>query len=304
MAPRACFPSGGRAFFTVRPGVMTNLVSLLTVVWLTGQSLSAAPAAAPPLAAGDLILATTTSLKDSGLLDVLLPRFEAASSYRVKAIAVGSGEALRMGEQGNADVLIVHSPADEEKFMAAGFGKDRKELMSNDFVLVGPEADPAGVLGRPVLDALRAVFEKGTVFLSRSDGSGTDKKERDLWKRTGLEPKGRWHLETGQGMAETLRIASEKAGYTLTDRGTFLSLSGRLDLRVLVEGEKILLNVYHVITINPGRFPQTNISGAEALMDFLMSTDVQTFIGQFGRDKYGAALFTPSVKGPEEGFDR
>ena len=301
MAPRACFPSGGRAFFTVRPGVMSNLVSLLAVVWLTGQSLSAAPAAAPPLAAGDLILATTTSLKDSGLLDVLLPRFEAASPYRVKAIAVGSGEALRMGEQGNADVLIVHSPADEEKFMAAGFGKDRKELMTNDFVLVGPEADPAGVRGRPVLDALRAVFEKGVVFLSRSDGSGTDKKERDLWKRTGLEPKRRWYLETGQGMAETLRIASEKAGYTLTDRGTFLSLSGRLDLRVLVEGEKILLNVYHVITINPGRFPQTNISGAEALMDFLMSPAVQAFIGQFGREKYGAALFRPSLKGPGDG---
>jgi len=280
---------------------MKNLLSLLAVVWLTGQSLSAAPAVEPPGAAGDLILATTTSLQDSGLLDVLLPRFEAASSHRVKAIAVGSGEALRMGEQGNADVLIVHSPADEEKFMAAGYGKDRKELMTNDFVLVGPEADPARVRGRPVLDALRAVFLKGAIFLSRSDGSGTDKKERDLWKRAGFEPKGRWYLETGQGMAETLRIASEKAGYILTDRGTFLSLAGRLDLRVLVEGEKILLNVYHVITVNPERFPETNISGAEALMDFLMSPAIQTFIGQFGREKYGAALFRPSLKGPGDG---
>jgi tungstate transport system substrate-binding protein len=283
---------------------MKNLSSLAAAVWLTGQTLFAAPAAAPPLAAGDLILATTTSLKDSGLLDVLLPRFEAASSYRVKAIAVGSGEALRMGEQGNADVLIVHSPADEEKFMAAGFGKDRKELMTNDFVLVGPSADPAGIRGRPVLDALRAVFEKGAVFLSRSDGSGTDKKERGLWKRASLEPKGRWYLETGQGMAETLRIASEKTGYTLTDRGTFLSLTGRLDLRVLVEGDKDLLNVYHVITVNPKRFPETNISGAEALMDFLMSPAVQTFIGQFGRDKYGALLFTPSLKRPGDGPER
>lgn len=283
---------------------MKNLLSLAAAVWLMGQSLSAFPAAAPPVAAGDLILATTTSLKDSGLLDVLLPRFEAASSLRVKAIAVGSGEALRMGEQGNADVLIVHSPADEEKFMAAGFGKDRKELMTNDFVLVGPSADPAGVRGRTVLDALRAVFEKGAIFLSRSDGSGTDKKERGLWKLAGLEPKGRWYLETGQGMAETLRIASEKEGYTLTDRGTFLSLTGRLGLRVLVEGGKDLLNVYHVITVNPGRFPQTNIRGAEALMEFLLSPAVQTFIGQFGRDKYGAALFTPSLKGPGDGFDR
>jgi len=283
---------------------MKNLLSLAAAVWLAGRTLFAAPVAVPPPAAGDLILATTTSLKDSGLLDVLLPRFEAASSHRVKAIAVGSGEALRMGEQGNADVLIVHSPADEEKFMAAGFGKDRKELMTNDFVLVGPSADPAGIRGRPVLDALRAVFEKGAVFLSRSDGSGTDKKERGLWKRVGLEPKGRWYLETGQGMAETLRIASEKAGYALTDRGTFLSLTGRLDLRVLVEGGKDLLNVYHVITVNPKRFPETNISGAEALMDFLMSPAVQTFIGQFGRDKYGAALFTSSLVGAGDGPER
>lgn len=283
---------------------MKNALSLAIAGWLVGLTLSAAPAASSSPAAKDLILATTTSLKDSGLLDVLLPRFEAASSYRVKAIAVGSGEALRMGEQGNADVLIVHSPADEEKFMAAGFGKDRKELMTNDFVLVGPLADPAGIRGRPVLEALRAVFEKRAVFLSRSDSSGTDKKERSLWKRAGLEPKGNWYLETGQGMAETLRIASEKAGYTLTDRGTFLSLTGRLDLQVLVEGDRDLLNVYHVITVNPERFPETNISGAEALMDFLLSPAVQAFIGQFGRDKYGAALFTPFLKGPGEGPKR
>jgi len=283
---------------------MKNALSLAVAVWLVGLTLSAAPAVSSSLAAKDLILATTTSLKDSGLLDVLLPRFEAASSYRVKAIAVGSGEALRMGEQGNADVLIVHSPADEEKFMAAGLGKDRKELMTNDFVLVGPLADPAGIRGRPVLEALRAIFEKRTVFLSRSDNSGTDKQERSLWKRAGLEPKGNWYLETGQGMAETLRIASEKAGYTLTDRGTFLSLTGRLDLRVLVEGDKDLLNVYHVITVNPKRFPETNISGAEALMDFLLSPAVQAFIGQFGRDKYGTALFTPFLRGPGEGPKR
>ncbi len=283
---------------------MKNALSLAVAVWLVGLTLSAAPAVSSSLAAKDLILATTTSLKDSGLLDVLLPRFEAASSYRVKAIAVGSGEALRMGEQGNADVLIVHSPADEEKFMAAGLGKDRKELMTNDFVLVGPLADPAGIRGRPVLEALRAIFEKRTVFLSRSDNSGTDKQERSLWKRAGLEPKGNWYLETGQGMAETLRITSEKAGYTLTDRGTFLSLTGRLDLQVLVEGDKDLLNVYHVITVNPKRFPETNISGAEALMDFLLSPAVQAFIGQFGRDKYGTALFTPFLRGPGEGPKR
>jgi tungstate transport system substrate-binding protein len=255
------------------------------------------PGMATAAPARDLILATTTSLQDSGLLDVLLPRFEASSPYRVKAIAVGSGEALRMGEQGSADVLVVHSPSDEERFMAAGFGKDRKELMSNDFVVVGPPGDP----GLPVADALRAIRELGSVFVSRADASGTDKKEKALWKKAGPAPAGAWYLETGQGMAETLRIASEKSGYALTDRGTFLAVKARLDLVVLVEGGADLLNVYHVITVNPERHPDVDIRGAEAFMEFLLSPATQEVIGEFGRDKFGVPLFKPVLKAPAAG---
>jgi tungstate transport system substrate-binding protein len=251
--------------------------------------------------ARDLILAATTSLQDSGLLDFLLARFAVSSRVRIKAVAVGSGEALRMGEQGSVDVLIVHSPTDEEKFMASGFGKERKELMSNDFVIVGPPGDPAKVRGRPVADALRSISGGGFVFVSRADISGTDKKEKSLWKRVGLAPAGPWYLESGQGMAETLRIASEKSGYTLTDRGTFLALKERLGLVVLVEGEADLLNVYHVITISPERHPDVDIRGAEAFMEFLLSPDTQRAIGEFGREKFGVSLFTPVLKAPAAG---
>ncbi|HEX2695463.1 MAG TPA: substrate-binding domain-containing protein, partial [Acidobacteriota bacterium] len=223
------------------------------------------------------------------------------SPYRVKAIAVGSGEALRMGEQGSADVLVVHSPSDEEQFMAAGFGKDRKELMSNDFVIVGPHGDPAKVRGLSVAEALRSIRDGGSVFVSRDDTSGTDKKEKGLWKKAGLAPAGAWYLETGQGMAETLRIASERSGYTLTDRGTFLALEARLGLAVLVEGEADLLNVYHVITVNPERHPGIDIRGAEAFMEFLLSPDIQRTIGEFGREKFGVPLFKPVLKAPAAG---
>ncbi len=269
----------------------------LCLIAASGLALGLSGAGAPR----DLILATTTSLQDSGLLDVLVPRFEASFPYRLKTIAVGSGEALRMGEQGSADVLVVHSPADEEKFMAAGFGKDRKELMSNDFVLVGPAADPGKVRGLPVAEALRAISGGGAVFVSRADASGTDKKEKGLWKRAGLAPAGAWYLETGQGMAETLRIASEKAGYTLTDRGTFLAVQVRLDLVVLVEGEPDLLNVYHVITVNPEKHADIDIRGAEAFMEFLLSPATQKAIGEFGRDKFGVPLFKPFLKEPAAG---
>ncbi len=206
-----------------------------------------------------------------------------------------------MGEQGSADVLVVHSPADEEKFMAAGFGRERKELMSNDFVIVGPPGDPAKVGGLPAAAALRSISGGGAVFISRADASGTDKKEKGLWKKAGLTPAGAWYLETGQGMAETLRIASEKAGYTLTDRGTFLAIKARLDLVVLVEGEADLLNVYHVITLDPEKHPGVDIRGAEAFKEFLLSPDTQKLIGEFGRDKFGVPLFKPVLQAPAAG---
>jgi len=268
-------------------GIRACLGSILVLATVVGAG-----------ASRDLILATTTSLQDSGLLDVLLPRFQASYPYRVKTIAVGSGEALRMGEQGSADVLVVHSPADEEKFMAAGFGKERRELMSNDFVIVGPPSDPAGIRGLSAADALRKISGAGAPFVSRADASGTDKKDKGLWKKAGLAPGGAWYLETGQGMAETLRIASEKAAYTLTDRGTYLAVRARLDLAVLVEGEPGLLNVYHVITLDPRKHPDVDLRGAEAFMEFLLSPATQKLIGEFGVDRFGVPLFKPVLKAP------
>ena len=277
-----------------------GIVAALFAAVVPAASLSEVPTGGPERPSRDIILATTTSFQDSGLLDVLVRGFEAATGRHVKPIAVGSGEALRMGEQGSADVLVVHSPADEEKLMAAGFGRDRKELMTNDFVLVGPPADPAGVRGRRMAEALAAVQGGGHVFVSRADASGTDKKEKGLWKKAGLEPAGAWYLETGQGMGETLRIASEKGGYTLADRGTYLALKDRLSLAVLVEGEADLLNVYHVITLSPDRHPGVDLEGAAAFMDYLPSPGTQKAIGEFGRDKYGVPLFKPALKGTGE----
>ena len=283
-----------------------NRMGIILFLALSGSCLPVSSPMAPPGAAmsapslsrasEDLILATTTSFQDSGLLDVLLKRFEEISGIRVKAIAVGSGEAIRMGEQGSADVLVVHSPADEEKFMAAGLGLDRKELMSNDFVLVGPENDPAGVRSLSIADAFRILAGREALFVSRADGSGTHKKEKSIWKKAGCEPKGDWYIETGQGMAESLRIAGEKSGYALTDRGTYLAVREKLGLGIVVEGGKELLNVYHVITLNPERFPKANLKGARAFMDFLLNPETQKVIGAFGREKFGMPLFMPVQK--------
>lgn len=276
---------GKRAYKT---GIVLLLALSVSQLW------AGMPETVPASDGRDLILATTTSFQDSGLLDILLKLFTESTGIRVKAIAVGSGEAIRMGEQGSADVLVVHSPADEEAFMKAGFGQDRKELMSNDFVIVGPKNDPAGVRGLSTVEAFRNFAEKNAVFVSRADNSGTHKKEKAIWKKTGLDPKGAWYVETGQGMAESLRIASEKSGYALTDRGTYLAVKGRLDLEIVVEGEKDLLNIYHVITIHPARFPMTNIEGAKAFMNFLLEPKTQRIIGDYGREKYGRALFVPA----------
>ncbi|MDQ3855325.1 MAG: substrate-binding domain-containing protein [Chloroflexota bacterium] len=242
----------------------------------------------------DVVLATTTSTQDSGLLDVLVPRFEHETGYRLKPIAVGSGQALELGERGEADVLLVHSPSAEEEFMKTGAGVDRKLVMYNDFVLVGPPADPARIRGvQSASEALRKIARSGAPFYSRGDDSGTHKREQELWKAAGLTPRGDWYRETGSGMGQTLRIASEKAGYTLADRGTYLSLRSTLQLQVLVEGGAPLLNVYHVIAVNPRKFSTVNYEGARAFESFLLSASTQKVIGSFGRDKYGQSLFVP-----------
>jgi tungstate transport system substrate-binding protein len=248
-----------------------------------------------------VILATTTSTQDSGLLDVLIPHFERHTEYRVKPVAVGTGQALKMGLMGEADVLLVHAPKSEEAFMRTGAGVDRRLVMHNDFVIVGPGSDPAGIKGlHDTEEALGKIASSDSPFVSRGDDSGTHKKELELWAKTGIEPGGAWYIESGTGMGQTLRIASEKGGYTLADRGTYLALRDTLDLEVLVEKLPPLLNIYHVIGVNPERFPKVNAVGGRAFADFLVSPEAQRIIGEFGREKYGQPLFVPDAGKSED----
>ncbi len=281
----------------------TARVQLAAALILAGV-LAAAPPARAASARMTVLLATTTSTQDSGLLDVLLPAFEKETGYFVKTISVGSGQALAMGRRGEADVLLVHAPADEQKFVDDGFGVGRRLVMHNDFVLVGPPGDPAKINGaRSLQEALKRIAEAGALFVSRGDNSGTHSKEKGLWKAAGLSPDGRkWYQQTGLGMGETLNVASEKAGYTLTDRGTFLARnkSRPFTLDVLVERDPLLLNVYHVIEVNPARWPTVNAAGAWAFADFMVSPRTQELIGRFGVETVGSPLFIPDAgKKPE-----
>lgn len=244
----------------------------------------------------DIILATTTSTQDSGLLDLLLPIFQENNGYLVKTVAVGTGKALKMAEEGNADVLLVHAPAAEKELMESGFGKERFLLMHNDFVIVGPPGDPAMVAGLNSTDEVLArISNSGSSFVSRGDDSGTHKQELALWNEANIEPAGEWYLESGQGMGASLKIASEKSAYTLADRGTYFALRENLDLDVFVEGHPSLLNVYHVILVNPDIWPNVNYEGASAFAKFLTSAEIQTLIGEFGIDRFGQPLFTPDA---------
>lgn len=245
-----------------------------------------------PPANPELILATTTSTRDSGLLDVLLPMFEKETGYNVKMVAVGTGEALKMGQEGNADVLLVHAPASEKEYMDGGYGKDRLLVMHNDFVIVGPADDPAKIKdSASTVDAFKAIAAAKATFVSRGDDSGTNKAELKIWKSAEITPEGDWYIKTGQGMGDSLRITSEKGGYTLTDRATYLSMKDTLDLTILYEGDKALLNIYHVITVNPDKWPNVNYVGAKAFADWIVSKPVQDVIASFGVDKYGQQLF-------------
>lgn len=253
-------------------------------------------------ASRNLILATTTSTQDSGLLDLLIPEFEKQSGYMVKAIAVGSGQAMAMGEKGEADVLLVHSPDAEKKFMEKGAGSSRRLVMHNDFVIVGPAGDPAKIRGaKTSAEAFRKIARSGSIFLSRGDNSGTHAKEKGLWKGAGITAEGqKWYQQTGLGMGQTLNVAAEKKGYTLTDRATYLALKKGLGLEILVEGDAKLLNIYHVIEVNQARWPRANAPAAKAFADFMVSKKTQEVIGRFGVDKFGAPLFFPDAgKKPE-----
>jgi tungstate transport system substrate-binding protein len=255
----------------------------------------ASPSAAA--ASGDLILATTTSTQDSGLLDVLVPAFEAASACKVKTVAVGSGAALKLGQEGNADVLMVHSPAAEKTFMDGGYGVNRQLLMHNMFEVVGPPADPAGIKGMTsAADAFQKIADTKSTFVSRGDASGTEAKELAYWKKLGITPAAPWYIQSGQGMGPTLQIASEKKGYTLTDNATWLASKANLDLAAMVDGgDPSLLNIYHVIQVNPDKWPKVNAACAAAFSEYTLSPAGQKVIGDYGVDKYGQQLFVPDA---------
>jgi tungstate transport system substrate-binding protein len=268
---------------------------------------TATPAAAPEVvpANPNLILATTTSTQDSGLLDVLMPLFEKQTGYKVQTVAVGSGQAMQMGQEGNADVLLVHSPSAEATFMQEGWGKDRALIMHNDFIIVGPTADPAKIKGLEPDEAFKAIAAVAAPFVARADKSGTSTKELGIWAKTEVDPattKPAWYIETGQGMGPSLTIASEKGAYTLTDRATYLANKDKLQLEILVEGDKTLLNIYHVITVNPEKWPKVNYDGAMVFLNFMKDPATQDVIRKFGADKFGQPLFFPDADKTDADF--
>ncbi len=278
-----------------------SILIVLTFAFIAGCSDSASnepkkkPAEKPKTEEQtDLILATTTSTQDSGLLDVLLPEFEKENTYKVKTIAVGTGQALEMGTRGEADVLLVHAPEAEQKIVDSGDAINRQKVMYNDFIIVGPKEDPAKIKGTTVAEAVSKISESKAVFVSRGDDSGTHKKELELWKKSSIDPKGmgETYIEAGQGMGATLQIASEKKGYVLTDRATFLAQQKNMpDTEILVEGDESLLNIYHVMQVNDEKHDKINADGAKAFVEFMLADKTKDIIKEFGVDEYGEPLF-------------
>jgi len=239
-------------------------------------------------------LATTTSTDNSGLLAVLLPAFENKTGYRVHVIAVGTGKALRMGRDGDADVLLVHAPAAEIDFVKAGYGEKRLPVMYNDFVLVGPPSNPAGIkMDSSINQAMKQIADQQAIFISRGDNSGTHKKELGLWRADNIHPEGKWYREVGQGMGKVLQMAAELNAYTLTDRGTWLAYKSKSPLKILNQGDPQLYNPYHIIAVNPLRYSNVNYQGARALIDWITSDDGQSLIAQFTVND--TLLFKPSA---------
>jgi tungstate transport system substrate-binding protein len=269
------------------------LVTLMIAALLFAMGAVNVFAAKQELKQKNIILATTTSTQDTGLLDILIPIFEKETGYFVKTIAVGSGQAMAMGQKGEADVLLVHSPDAEKKFMDEGYGVNRRLVMHNDFIIVGPGADSAKIKGvKSSAEALKLIAKANALFVSRGDNSGTHAKEKTLWKKAQISAEGqKWYQQTGLGMGQTLSVAAEKKGYTLADRGTYLALKKNLGLDILVEGDAALLNIYHVIEVNAAKWPKVNAEGAKAFADFMISKRTQTIIKTFGSDKYGSPLF-------------
>ena len=273
---------------------MQALILFLISLW----SLNIVEAAEPTQK--NVILSTTTSTQDSGLLGVLVPLFEKQTGYSVKTVSVGTGQALALAAKGDADVALVHAPSLEKQYVAEGKLLNRRLVMYNDFVIIGPKEDPAKVRSsKSASGALKAIEQAKVSFVSRGDNSGTHILEKSLWKAAGIEPKGSWYIETRQGMGATLGIANERNAYTITDRGTYLALRNgvsplrnRVSLRILIEGDRALLNIYSVMEVNPANGPRINSVGGKAFADFMVAPETQNVIRNFGK-KFGQSLFVP-----------
>ncbi len=287
---------GGNDYTLMR--TVVRLRVLLAVV-LAGLGLTG-PVASQPRT---LILSTTTSTQDSGLLDVLVPMFERQTGYSVKTISVGTGQALALAARGEADVTLAHAPELEKKYVTDGKMFNRRLVMYNDFIVVGPEADPARIRGeKSGATALTRIAEAGARFVSRGDNSGTHIVEKNLWKRAGTTPGAPWYIESGQSMGATLGLADDRRAYTLSDRATFLAFGKRVALKIMVEGDRPLLNIYSVMEVNPANGPKVNVAGGKAFADFMLSPETQHVVATFGADKYGQALFVPIAGKKDEDF--
>ena len=267
---------------------MQAVVLFLITLW----SLNEVDAAEP--SHKNVILSTTTSTQDSGLLDVLVPLFEKQTGYSVKTVSVGTGQALALAAKGDADVALVHAPTLEKQYVAQGKLLNRRLVMYNDFVIIGPKDDPAKVrFTKSAVEALKRIAQAKANFVSRGDNSGTHVLEKSLWKSAGVEPKGAWYIEAGQGMGATLGIANERGAYTITDRGTYLAFGKKVILPIVIEGDKALLNIYAVMEVNPANGPRINSVGGKAFADFMVAPETQKVIGTFGVEKFGQSLFIP-----------
>jgi tungstate transport system substrate-binding protein len=265
--------------------------------------LLAATVSAQTPASRTVILSTTTSTQDSGLLDVLVPLFERQTGYTVKTISVGTGQALALAARGEADVTLAHAPAQEKKYVADGKMLNRRLVMYNDFVVIGPEPDPAKIRGeRSVVTALKKIADAQARFVSRGDKSGTHTLELALWQAATVTPAAAWYIESGQGMGATLGVANDRQAYTLSDRATMLAFAKRIDLKPMVEGDRLLLNIYSVMEVNPANGPRVNATGGKAFADFMLAPEAQQVIKTFGVDKYGQPLFVPIAGKKDEDF--
>jgi tungstate transport system substrate-binding protein len=277
--------------------ILMLLFAFVSLAGCTSKPSAQAPGSAPtPAVEKTLKMATTTSTQDSGLLDVLVSEFKKDTGYTLKVIAVGSGQAMEMGAKGDVDVLFVHSRAAEDKFVSDGFGVNRKDVMHNDFVLIGPANDPAKIKGETeATKALTKIAQAEATFLSRGDKSGTNTKELSLWKNAEITPAGNWYKNVGKGMGDTFRMADEMKGYTLIDRATYLALKDKYKLEIMVEKDKPLLNPYGVIAVNKAKFANVDYDGAMKFVDWITSEKIQKMIAEFGKDKYGQSLFVPDA---------